>query len=165
MSENKTPKKEDIESLLRKILEMGGFECGSIVYEISGPETIFSIETDESGRLIGQGGEVLSALNCVFRKILENKYGETETIYSVDVNNYRAKARERLIGMAMMLAERAITFKHEVELEPMSSYQRRVVHSHFQNHPNIETESRGEGKWRHIVIKYVEAKNPDIPKD
>lgn len=56
-----------------------------------------------------------------------------------------------------MLAERARTFKHDVEMSPMSPYDRLIVHASLTGLPDIKTESLGEGQVRHIVIKYTGA--------
>ncbi len=55
-----------------------------------------------------------------------------------------------------MLAKRARSFKIDVEMDPMTSYERMLVHSHLEGRPNIKTESIGEGKERRLVIKFVE---------
>jgi spoIIIJ-associated protein len=55
---------------------------------------------------------------------------------------------------ARPLAQRARLFKHDVEMAPMSAYERLVVHELFSEDPEIKTESAGEGKFRHIVLKY-----------
>ena len=59
--------------------------------------------------------------------------------------------------IARMLAQRARLFKHDVEMEPKSAYERLVIHELFSNDPEIKTESAGEGKFRHIVLKYKDA--------
>jgi len=58
---------------------------------------------------------------------------------------------------ARMLAQRARLFKHDVELAPQSAYERLVVHELFAEDPEIKTESAGEGKFRHIVLKYKDS--------
>ena len=56
-----------------------------------------------------------------------------------------------------LLAQRARLFKHDVEMGPMSAYERLVVHELFADDPEIKTESQGEGKFRHIVLKHKTA--------
>ena len=75
---------------------------------------------------------------------------------SVDVNGYRERRAETLRGVAAMLAERARTFRHDVEMDPLPPYERLVIHSFFENHPWIVTESKGEGKLRRVILKYIE---------
>jgi predicted RNA-binding protein Jag len=59
-----------------------------------------------------------------------------------------------------MLAERARYFKSSIEMDPMSSYERMIVHAEFTETPDIATESAGFGKDRHVVLKYTEEKVP-----
>lgn len=157
---------EEIKQWLREVLNRIPVSIIGISIETAEPETtVFSIETAESGLLIGNNGETLQALNHLLRRVAEKKWGVSpDTLRSVvlDVNGYRKKNEERLKGIATMLGERAVGFKHEVEMEPMGAYERRIVHSFFQSHPNLTTESRGEGRRRHIVIKYVEEKTYNL---
>ena len=59
-----------------------------------------------------------------------------------------------------MLGERAKVFKYDVEMSPMNSYERRIIHSLFANDREISTESVGEGKVRRVVLKYTNNKSP-----
>jgi spoIIIJ-associated protein len=96
---------------------------------------------------------VLGALDHIFNLIL-HKAGAPS--YIVDLNYYR-KERERLIGeLARAAAHKAIVTKTDVELPPMNSYERRLVHMEITTHPELKTESAGEGKERRVVIKRIE---------
>ena len=53
------------------------------------------------------------------------------------------------------MASRAKTFKRDIELEPMSSYERMIVHSTLADDTAVRTESDGEGKFRKVIIKYI----------
>ena len=75
--------------------------------------------------------------------------------FVIDVNGYHLKHIKELEGQAKMLAERARTFQHDVEMSPMSGYDRLIVHVSLHDLPGIATESEGEGKLRHVVIKYA----------
>ena len=122
----------------------------------------FSIESPDSKLLIGNQGENLDALTYILRRIIDTKFVEDSARdISIDVNGYKEAQAERLKGVAKMLAERAKMFKHDVEMEPMSSYERLIIHSAFENDPNIKTESHGEGRFRRVVIRYVEATGSD----
>jgi spoIIIJ-associated protein len=74
----------------------------------------------------------------------------------IDVNNYR-KERERLIiELAKAAARKAVVGKERVELPPMNSYERRLVHAELSMRPDIETESTGEGKDRRVTVFIIE---------
>ena len=81
---------------------------------------------------------------------------DTPVNFIIDVGGHLEADLERIRGNARMLAQRARLFKHEVELDPMTAYERLVIHELFSDDPEIKTESRGEGKFRHIVLRYVE---------
>jgi spoIIIJ-associated protein len=120
----------------------------------TGHRTIVRITSKDSKRLIGPHGEHLRALNTLARRLVEQKYGEEAGNFLVDVNGYHEERMEAVRAQARMLAQRARLFKHDVEMNPMSPYERLVVHELFAEDPEIETQSQGEGKFRHVVLKY-----------
>ena len=115
---------------------------------------LFIIKSPESGLLIGDRGETFQALSHLIRRIASKDLEEMAD-FSIDVNDYRASMVERLKLKAGMLANRARDMKTDVEMEPMSSYERLIIHGTLSGQPNIKTESIGEGKERRLVIKYV----------
>jgi spoIIIJ-associated protein len=117
----------------------------------------FSIKSADSKFLIGVGGETLRSFNILIKKIIAKQLKlEKDPVFSIDVNGYRNTSLSRLEHKARLLADRAVSFKTTVDLDPMSSYERMYIHSLFTNHPYIKTESVGEGKNRHLTLKYVE---------
>ena len=70
-----------------------------------------------------------------------------------DVNNYRHKRHELIGELARAAARKALSTRGSVSLPPMNSYERRIVHTELAAHPTIATESIGEGKERHVVLK------------
>jgi spoIIIJ-associated protein len=120
----------------------------------SGHRTVVAVASPESARLIGPNGEHLRALTMLARRLVEAKHGEEAATFLIDVNGHQEALLEGVRQQARMLAQRARLFKHDVELAPMSPYERLVVHELFAEDPEIKTESAGEGKFRHIVLKY-----------
>ena len=120
----------------------------------TGHRTLVAVTSNDSKELIGPSGEHLRALNTVARRLVETKYGEEAASFLIDVNNYYEAKMDLVRANAKMLAQRARLFKHDVEMSPMSAYERLVVHELFSDDPEIKTESQGEGKFRHIVLKY-----------
>lgn len=116
----------------------------------------FLIRTQNAGILIGNRGENLEALSYLIRRILDKDRGEEEEreIFIIDVNNYQTKKFQELIENAHISARRVKLFKQDVELTPMTSYERMIIHSAFSDDPEIRTESDGQGKFRRVVIKY-----------
>lgn len=165
---------KEIKKILEEILEKMGISWTEILVSENKDGTArFSIKTDESNLLIGNKGSGLLSLNGLVKKIVEKKdaalpqpahdalAGESKKSvqFSVDVNDYQEKKTEELKNRAVILAERARSFKTEVEMEPMSSYERMIIHSFFTETPDIKTESKGEGRDRRVVIKFKE-QNP-----
>ena len=81
------------------------------------------------------------------------------------MNSYHKRRLEELRRDARLLGERARAFQHEVELSPMNAYERMIVHAAFSNDLQIVTESRGEGKFRHVVLKYAPRKEKGLVSD
>ena len=129
-----------------------------IVEETEDPLTqkkLYIIRSPESGLLIGDRGETFQSLSHLIRRIA-SKGKEEGADFSIDVNDYMSSMVERLKVKAGILANRARDMKTSVEMEPMSSYERLIVHASLSEQPNIKTESVGEGRERRLVIKYVE---------
>ena len=144
-----------VRKLLGEVLERLQIVADTIE-EIDHPaHPIFLITTADSAVLIGNRGESLQALNYLLRKMVEQTTGgEGTEQFLIDVNHYQTKKIEEIRQKALMLAERARLFKHDVEMSPMSAYERMIVHATFAGHPEVGTESQGEGKFRRVVIKY-----------
>ncbi len=116
---------------------------------------VYVIKSSDSGLLIGDRGETFYALSHIIRKI-STKGFEDKADFSIDVNDYRDGLLEKLKLKAKMLANRARDMKANVEMDPMSSYERLIIHGLLTDEPNIKTESVGEGRERRVVIKYIE---------
>ena len=151
-------KEKNTKKLIEDILGSMGVRY-DIVEETDDPITqkkLFIIKSPESGLLIGDRGETFQALSHLIRRIA-SKGLEEMADFSIDVNDYRASMVEKLKIKAGMLANRARDMKTNVEMEPMTSYERLIIHGALSGQPNIKTESVGEGKDRRLVIKYVES--------
>ena len=75
-------------------------------------------------------------------------------MFLIDINEQRTRQIKDIQTKALMMAERARSFQYDVELTPMSAYERLIVHTTLQDAPNVKTESQGEGRGRRVVIKY-----------
>ena len=147
----------EIRNLIEDILRSMTVAYESIEIDID-PITqnkIFIIKTSDSGLLIGEGGENYNAFTHLVKRISEKKLKEGQEFF-IDINDYRKNLADKLKIKAKMLAERAKDMRSDVELEPMTSYERLIIHGTLSDYPNIKTESMGEGKSRRVIIKYVE---------
>ncbi len=145
-----------LKHITEKFLELLGVEIEKVEVTI-GHRTIIAVTSGNSQTLIGQGGEHLRALNTVLRRYVETQHGEEAASFLLDVNGYHEEQMEKIRQNARMLAQRARLFKHDVDMEPMTAYERLVIHELFAEDPEIKTESSGEGKFRHIVLKFSQS--------
>ena len=121
----------------------------------------YSFHTKNGRELIGRNGETLTALTYLLKRFIEKERGEeVAKAFTLDINDFHKKRIDQLKTTAHMLAERARFFKSEVALDPMTPFERRVIHEYLQNYSDISTESAGVGKDRHVVIKFIK-KNSD----
>lgn len=111
----------------------------------------FIIKSRESGILIGHRGENLKAINHITRKIILKNNGIAKFI--IDINNYQEDNVKKIKNIALQIAQKVRDSKESIEMEPMSSYERMIVHSLFSLDSDIKTESVGERGQRRIVIK------------
>ena len=146
------PEKEMIKGIIENLLaKMGIFGEVSILETTDNVQ--FQIKTPEAGLLIGEGGENLIALNHILKRIADAKLGKSETPFSIDVNDYQKQKAEEIKDLAKLSAQRVRYFKKEIQLKPMSSYERRIVHAILTEYPDIITQSVGEEPQRKVVIK------------
>lgn len=151
---------ERLKELMENLLHVLGEEFDSV--EVSGDtRTVLHVKAKDGRNLIGPHGEHLRALNTLMKRLAEKKHGEESMNFLVDVNRYHEERLDILRANARMLAQRARLFKHSVEMNPMSAYERLVIHELFAEDPEIETQSEGEGKFRHIILKYKEVASRD----
>jgi spoIIIJ-associated protein len=149
---------EELLSFCRELLELLGVEVTTIeikqgsVGKIN--RMVVAISSTDAERLIGPQGEHLKALTVIARRMVEHIHGEEAANFLLDVNDFHEAQLEQIRQKARMSAQRARLFKHDIDLDPMSPYDRLVIHELFANDPEIQTESAGEGAFRHIVLKY-----------
>lgn len=153
---------EKVTTIIKNVLERMGAAFSGISFEQNELGAVFAIETENGESLIGNRGETLLALNYLVKKIAE-KEGVVEP-FSLDVNRYQKARLEEMVAKARLLAERAKMFRVDVEMDPMSSYERMVAHATLAGDPNIKTESVGFGRERRLVIKYIKSENVEDEK-
>lgn len=152
-----------IETVIKELLAAMGFADASVVRgEVAG-QTIFSIkDAGDARELIGMHGDTIHAIDTIVKKIAEKRAGAQEPtnegertpMFLVDVDDYRGRQIRDIEMKAKMMAERARSLQYDVELSPMSSYERLIVHTALSSEPHVKTESQGEGRSRRVVIKY-----------
>lgn len=149
----------DLKKYLENLLQLIGFKDFVIEvqenFEEKNVKFIIKIESrdDSSGILIGKGGENLWAFELILRTLLQKIKNDPSWRVSLDVNNYRIVYEEKLREIARKAAYRVALTKKALELPPMSAKDRRIIHLEIALRSDVTTESLGEGKERHIIIK------------
>ncbi len=104
--------------------------------------------------LIGQQGQTLLETQRLLRFILNKKFQEN-FLFNLDIDGYKKKKIEYLKSLAKEYADQVALTKIAKEFQPMSSYERRIIHGELSNRKDIIVESHGEGPERHIVISPI----------
>ena len=143
--------------LLDGILQRISLECKVTVNET--PEKIIlDIEGDNSGLLIGKRGQNIDALQYLLNKAI-NKFDNGHKMILIDSGEYRKRREEFLLGLAEKIRERVKKTLKPVSLAHMNAHDRRIIHMVLQEDESLITQSRGEGKYRKIVILPAKAGN------
>jgi spoIIIJ-associated protein len=136
---------------LEQLLQHMGFPATITEHHLE-EGLLLEVQTEDSGRLIGRQGQTLSDLQYVLNRLVFQQ-DSTAPKVTVDVGGYRAQAREALVQKAKAAAEKVRRWGDVVELEPMSAFDRRIVHSALKDDPAIETHSvEVEGTDRKVIL-------------
>lgn len=146
---------EDIKKTTEFLINALGFDSAVVVAERASAVYV-NIQEENPVLLIGRHGETLDALQHMV-KLMCNRASEESIQIVVDVNGYKSKRIEILEKRVRDIARKVRETGNEAELEPMNSYERMVVHTAVSGIADVETESRGFGRDRKIVIRPANA--------
>lgn len=113
---------------------------------------IVGIDPEDKGIIIGKRGNTLDAIQYLL-SIFINKDEDEYIRVTIDIEGYREKRKNTLIRLAQRMAQKAISSKIKVKLEPMNPYERRIIHFTLQDYKEITTYSEGKDPYRRVVIK------------
>ena len=125
--------------ILEQLLGQLGFETTVDEHHLD-DGLLLDVKTEDSGRLIGRQGQTLAELQYLLNRLLYQQDQSTPKV-TVDVGGYRAQARDALVKKAKDAAEKVRRWGDVVELEPMSAFDRRIVHNALKEDPDVETHS------------------------
>ena len=136
---------EFLDSFVSKVSDMQ--------YQMHSDENYIYVEMqgNDSGTFIGYRGETLNALQTVLTSIA-NKHLETKAHIVLDIAGYREKRQKALEELSDKLSKTVIRTGKQVTLEPMSAYERKIIHNHLQSNEKVKTYSIGEEPYRKVVI-------------
>ncbi len=145
-----TVAKETLETLLRWMGLNARVEANLDTEQ--GEETlILNILGHDLGILIGRRGETLHDLEFITRLLVQRRTNQQPKL-TVDVESYRTRRERILRELAKRMGERVETSKQPITLEAMPPNERRIVHIALRDHPNVTTQSIGEGDHRRVMI-------------
>jgi spoIIIJ-associated protein len=110
-----------------------------------------NVTGEDLGILIGRRGQTVAALQYVTKLIIVQRL-KTWLPLTVDVGGYKQHRRDSLQKLALYLAEQVKSKRRAVPMEPMPADERRIIHLALADHPDVRTESMGEGENRKVVI-------------
>jgi spoIIIJ-associated protein len=124
--------------LLDTILGYLGFVVQIEETQSEGGNPTLQIYTEESRRLIGRDGETLDAIQFLLNRLIQTKQKDAPKVI-VDCEMYRSMREDRIVQRVRELAERVRVTGRSLQLEPMNSYERRIVHNAFKDDPDVAT--------------------------
>lgn len=142
---------EEGQNFLKKVISEMGIEA-KIEMINDNEEVKYNIFSNSNPLLIGRGGSTIDALQYLTRIVI-SKYTDKRIICIVDVGEYKQKRKMQLEILATKVAKEVAVTKIEIKLDPMNSYERRVVHAKLSEWRDVYTESVGQEPDRCLVIK------------
>ena len=152
--------KEKVENTIKSVLEHLSVPSPTIDIKEDSSSWRIMIRTQDDRPIVGNDGEKFEAFSHLMKRMLSKILGEEVKII-LDVNERQARNEEAIKTKALIIADRVLSFKYDIEMDPMSSYERMIVHSALEGKPNIKTESVGTGRDRRLVVRYVEKEEKD----
>jgi spoIIIJ-associated protein len=125
---------------------------GTVRIDADDHEVTATVSGPDLGVLIGRHGQMIDALQYLANAIAHRAVGEERRRIVIDASGYRARRAATLESLARRSAEQASATGIRVELEPMSSVERRIVHEALKDDPEVSTESEGAEPHRYVVV-------------
>ena len=112
----------------------------------------FEIEGDDSGLIIGRKGETLRSFEFLISFIIKRQLDKRVRVI-LDVEGYQERRRSNLVSIAESNAKKVIKYGKPIKMDPMSPFDRRIIHLALEKDKKVITESQGSGSRRQVVIK------------
>ncbi|MDU7150884.1 RNA-binding cell elongation regulator Jag/EloR [Peptoniphilus grossensis] len=138
---------------ISKILDTFELE-NSVEMELKDNVLTINVNGDENrlGILIGKRGVTLDSIQYILNLIV-NKKSSRYIRVNLDSSGYREKRKETLINLAKKMANKVTKTGRSVKLEPMNSYERKIIHTALQDYEGVLTHSEGKDPFRKVVIQ------------
>lgn len=125
----------------------------NLTYEITEEGNVIKVDVkgEDTGYLIGYRGEVLNSIQTVLSNIASKSSKEKARVI-VNIGGFREKREKDLQNLAVKIAGTVIKTKKSITLEPMSAYERKIIHTKLQENSKVKTHSIGEEPYRKVVV-------------
>ena len=143
-----------IKDFISNLSKNMGIEITSEVRENEGIYTVLLV-TDNNPVIIGKDGRTIDSIQLLIRQALLTQTNKNIKVI-VDASDYRSSKQRNFEREIKKIAREVLKTKVEAKLDPMNSYNRRIVHALLADYKNLETESFGETPNRYVVIRYKE---------
>lgn len=140
-----------LEEILKNIFQITGENLEYHIEKRSN-QLLLDINGENVAHLIGYKGKTIESFQSLLNSILQREDEEYAKVF-VEINGYKKKKEEKLKKLANKMADNVIRFRKPIRLEPMSAYERLIIHTELANRKDVETESFGEEPRRRVVIK------------
>ena len=140
---------------LKEIVALMGVEDVTFSAVQKGEATIIRLDGDKMGALIGRRGETMESLSYLASLVANRMEGDYIKL-GLDVAGYRGKRENDLTALAQKIGQKVRRSGRCFSMEPMNPYERRIIHSAISQMEGLRSESKGEGKDRHVVIYSTE---------
>jgi len=141
---------QKVEEFVKEIARLMSFDVETETFE-KDQSTVINLISSDSANVIGYRGEVLDAIQTLAGASMNIGKEEYKKVV-VDCENYREKREETLISLAKKLEQKATEMRREVILEPMSPYERRIIHTALASSTVCTTKSDGKEPNRYVII-------------
>lgn len=140
-----------IRDYLKNLIEHMGLTA-NIEVKKREDSVIFTIYADNNAILIGKNGRTLESLTTIVKQTVHKEIG-TYFNMTIDIGEYKVQQQKRLESLAKRVAREVGKTKIEAKLDPMNSYERRIIHTLLADNKKVKTESEGQEPNRYVVIK------------
>ncbi len=146
--------REEIVQFVEHLIEKMGLNGSVEVTTRENARLGISINSRDSGLLIGRRGKTLDAIQLIVNAVIGRMGENTKLRVIVDTENYRTKREQKIVSLAEHVAQQVRRSGGSRLLEPMNPFERRIIHTTLNDAPDIETMSEGEGLYKQIRISF-----------
>lgn len=145
---------EEVNKYVHDIAKSMKIDDLTMSHIVDGKYVRYQLDSKKAALLIGKRGQTLNAIQQLTQLVI-NKYSDQFRVVRIDIGDYRERRQKSLEALADRMADKAVRTGRKVQLEPMLSYERKIIHHALSNRMDIETYSEGSDPHRYLVIEAI----------